>query len=316
MMFRSQSAYVPSSSLTRVWLKHISLALIWIGLGVFIGYSQSNHPLTELDSLDTAKNQSTDLISNTESKVKLVPNEQTKVKLCMQERESLEIKLRDLQSKLNFLDDAEKLNNFLRSLRVTNFELAELSHAYPLDSHTQVCLLKRSLMNSTLKIKSGDLVVSQGVLIGEISEINNDCFNLIPVESKQSSFEVVLEKSGVRGVAIGLGNRSIKLNTGRYEEATIELKYLERVTPAVVGERALLVRKRPFGKESSTSATIPTLSPLTVGEVVQAQIDENGLFQSALLTSPLNKSSISLVAIISVPAAQKNLSKITEKSSP
>ena len=89
------------------------------------------------------------------------------------------------------------------------------------------------------------------------------------------------------------------MKTNRLEEATIELKYLERATPAIIGERALLVRKHQAGDESHLSSPAFKLSPLTVGEVVEAKIDENGLFQSALLAPSLSQSSVSLVAIIS-----------------
>ena len=309
-MFRSHSNYIkgtPNSSYS--WFKHIVLAIIWFALGVEVDQrliqkpsSPSKSPLkpstdvslgaqaTEQSS--TAQNQ----LQDSEGKLVAVKRIDHQANQCRQKLEELHIELTDTKGRLELFDDATQMLSFLNSLRITEFELAELKHSYVLTAqNSKVCLLRQARKT----IKAGDLVVSQGVLLGEITEVKHNCFDIISVENEQSSFEVVLEESGVRGIAVGLGSKSIKLKTNRLEEATIELKYLERATPAIIGERALLVRKHQAGDESHLSSPAFKLSPLTVGEVVEAKIDENGLFQSALLAPSLSQSSVSLVAIIS-----------------
>ena len=63
-------------------------------------------------------------------------------------------------------------------------------------------------------VQPGDLVLSQGALLGEISTVSGDCFEMIPTASQLSSFEVQLEQSGIRGVAVGLGDQRESIKSG------------------------------------------------------------------------------------------------------
>ena len=155
-------------------------------------------------------------------------------------------------------------------------------------------------------VKIGDLVVSQGALLGEISEIQGQCFRMIPVESKQSSFEVRLEQSGIRGVVVGRGEEAeehkseLDPNFNRGERASMELKYLERSRSAVIGERALLVRHTDSMDEANKRTMLQQRWPsFAVGDVIEATLDENGLFQSATLASPLSRDAVDFVLIVS-----------------
>lgn len=300
-MFRSHSNYIKGNSSHQYsWLKYIITASCWLALGVVIGKNLNGSTLSSERSqknLSQASSVASKVSHSPKPKRLETAESDNQAKKCRQALEGLHIKLKDTKSRLELFDNASQLLSFLNHLRITEFELAELKHAYNLDQQkTKVCLLKRS----GITIKNGDLVVSQGALIGEIVNAENDCFDMISVESEQSSYEVVLEQSGVKGIAIGLGSRSIDLENNRFDKASIELKYLERAVPAIIGERALLVRKHQTAdKNYSPSPAHTILSPLTVGEVVDARIDENGLFQSALLASSLSQTSVSLVAIIS-----------------
>lgn len=314
-MFRSQSNLVRQRQSPHTpWIKHISLAIVWITIGVGIDQkliessTTQNHSVLALSKNDPKASQGANKPKL--NKIKLSSSD-SQLKECEQEREDLHIRLNDFKSRLELYDDTSQMHAFLNTLRVTEFTLAELKHSFvKKSSQTQACLLARTEQ----VIQPGDLVVSQGALIGEIAKVDKDCFEIIPVESDQSSFEVVLEKSGVRGIAVGLGSKSIKLDSNKYEEATIKLKYLERSASAIIGERALLIRKYQSSDQANFSVQMhPRLSPLTVGEVVQATIDENGLFQSALLASSLYRSSVSLVAIISIPTSTNRNSWLTDQ---
>ncbi len=161
-------------------------------------------------------------------------------------------------------------------------------------------------MSTRDMVKVGDLVVSQGALLGEISEIQGQCFKMIPVESKQSSFEVRLEQSGIRGVVVGRGEEAeehkpeLDPSSNRGEKASMELKYLERSRSAVIGERALLVRHIDSIDDANKRTMLQQRWPsFTVGDVIEATLDENGLFQSATLASPLSRDAVDFVLIVS-----------------
>ena len=292
MMLRKQSNYVGSNQSAHY--KQLIKVVIYLSIGALIGYhidrligsnTSSNSP-SETGQVQEAHN---------ESNIQLTKE----VKVKREQIEKLLIQLAQTKSELSSLYEIEELRQFVTDLRIQSFEVAELAHHFSISEHVpqKLCLMTRT----DRLIQSGDLIVAQGVLLGEISQIDGRCFTMIPVHSKLSSFEVKLEKSGVRGVAVGLGSTQIDHQLPSTETPTMALKYLERSEPAILGERALLVRK--IHKKSQSNLKLPSftrLPNLTVGEVISAEIDENGLFQSAFLTSPLSHSSISFVVIIPI----------------
>jgi hypothetical protein len=292
MMLLKQSNYVGSTQPAR--FKKLIKVVIYLALGVLIGryldrLTGSTKPLnlaSEAGQVEEVQNQSNIQLTK-------------EVKAKREQIEKLIIQLTQTKSELSSLYEIEELRQFVTDLRIQSFEVAELAHHFSISEHVpqKLCLMTRT----DRLIQSGDLIVAQGVLLGEISQIDGRCFTMIPVHSKLSSFEVKLEKSGVRGVAVGLGSSQIDHQRPSTETPTMTLKYLERSESAILGERALLVRK--IHKRSQPNLKIPSftrLPNLTVGEVISAEIDENGLFQSAFLTSPLSHSSISFVVIIPI----------------
>ena len=241
---------------------------------------------------------------------------------CERQLETLSVKLSQAQQSLTVYEELKGLQELSGVLSSGTYYVAELMRSLDDPSSTALkTLCLRSLSLSTgdnrstspkskrqRKIKAGDLVLSQGALLGEISSVNGDCFEMIPTASHLSSFEVRLEKSGIRGVAVGLGDQRKRhqekaRQQSRREQTAMEIKYLERSVPALLGERALLVRRRLQRQNTDLDARMMTkrrLPMFTVGEVVSAAIDENGLFQSALLATPLNPARIDYVLIYMV----------------
>lgn len=150
-------------------------------------------------------------------------------------------------------------------------------------------------------IKEGDLVAAQGALLGEVALVADRCVTVRPTVSELSSFEVRFAQSGLRGVAVGLGTQAGEETVG----ASMKLKYLERFSPAIPGEQVyLMMRPRSSSKTTMTQTTnenFKSFPALIVGEVLQAEIKENGLFQDAKITSPLRRSAVKWVSVISLP---------------
>ena len=95
---------------------------------------------------------------------------------------------------------------------------------------------------------------------------------------------------------MGLGERAGEETV----DESIRLKYLERSTPALIGERVYLVERTLDYREDHgvKSAQLNSLPALILGEVVNAQIKDNGLFQRAGVTSPLRREALSWVIVI------------------
>ena len=188
---------------------------------------------------------------------------------------------------LKLFQFSAELNNFRLSLgMITSSVNLPLHQPFSVCIHTQI----------ESKIRVGDLVASQGALLGEVIELIDDkCMKVLPTTSAQASFEVRLAQSGVRGVAIGMGELAEEESVG----ASIKLKYLERSVPAFVGEQVYLVARHQKSKGELASAQ--RLPSLVVGEVLNAAMKENGLFQEASVALPLRRAGIKWVTVISNP---------------
>ena len=322
-MWRKRSISIggPSSS-------ELSLSSVFMGvvIGVFIAFYFCE--LAQYSSKEVSEDQQ-DLRSSTDQEIRtseVSSNKASGLNHIKRRLESLSAELSVAMQRVSVLEELSGLHELSKILDEGEFHIAELSHTidHPnIQTLQNLCLRSLSFLtgkssrsaksSQALKraVKPGDLVISQGTLLGEISSVKGECFELIPTSSELSSFEVRLEQSGIRGVAVGLG----KANTSRAEasqspslikhrEASMQIKYLERSVPAVLGERALLVRHRHRANREEGSTLLneglylkSRFPMLIIGEVVDAGIDENGLFQSALLATPLDPSRLDFVLI-------------------
>ena len=112
-------------------------------------------------------------------------------------------------------------------------------------------------------LRSGLAVVADGALVGTVKQIQGELVEIILTSGEESSVDVVLEESRIRGSATGLG-----LGQG----FQVRLDRLQRTRLAIEGERALTT-----GREGLYPAG------LIVGWVVNVRRQESGLFQSANL---------------------------------
>ena len=112
-------------------------------------------------------------------------------------------------------------------------------------------------------LRSGLAVVADGALVGTVKQVQGELVEIILTSGEESSVDVVLEESRIRGSATGLG-------LGRGFQ--VRLDRLQRTRLAIEGERALTT-----GREGLYPAG------LIVGWVVNVRRQESGLFQSANL---------------------------------
>ena len=210
--------------------------------------------------------------------------------------EAQAIKLATLKGLNRSQDELLKLSIFAQQFTQYQVTLGVISSHIggTLNEPFSVCLPKPPQS----PLREGDLVTAQGVLLGEVSKVADRCVTVRPTVSEESSFEVQFAQSGVRGVAVGLGAQSEEEVMG----ASLKLKYLERTEPAQIGERVYLVshpRKSALSTPHLHLQKLNALPTLVVGEVIQAHLKENGLFQEAMLTTPLRRSGVTWVSIIS-----------------
>jgi hypothetical protein len=216
------------------------------------------------------------------------------LKILVQRNELQTVKTAELTEVKQERNELLKLFQF--SAGLVNYEallgVITSTPTRPLHQPFMVCLYSQTKS----PVKVGDLVAAQGVLLGEVIElVDHQCVNVLPTVSDQASFEVRLAQSGVHGVAIGMGERSGEEAVG----ASIKLKYLERSMPAFVGEQVYLVARHQ--KSKGEFASVQRLPSLVVGEVLSAEMKENGLFQEASVTLPLRRAGVEWVTIISTP---------------
>lgn len=211
-----------------------------------------------------------------------------------QTRERHSLELATLRGELQARDELTQLSRFSEHFHQYEVTFGAITGSTELNTRDtfSVCLSK----SPSKMIREGDLVVAQGVLLGEVARVLDQCVTVRATQNAESSFEVKLAQSGVLGVAVGLGERSGEETV----DAMMRLKYLERTQPALIGERVYLAA-HPAVKRSSTDLLFGPLPQLVVGEVLTAHIEENGLFQEATITSPLKISGVKWVSVISLP---------------
>lgn len=301
-MFRSQSnVYLGPSNNKRKYIIYIFCYLLGLLCGWKVNSLQTKDKKSVLitsQSTVGVNHQEDHSINKTTTSV-METNTQLKKEL-----EQLQLLLKSTEQKLASFQEVSSLIGMADHLGIPSYNLVELSLAN--SSNVSSGLRELCLINTSVTASVGDLIVAQGALLGEVQAVNHPCLKMIPVHSRLSSFEVRLEYSGIRGIAIGLGQRDQSLdeleisNTPLIKTAAMRLKYLERSVPAVLGERALLIRKSNEQSESLVKVKGGQRLPsLAIGEVVHAQIDENGLFQSAFLTPSLTLNSINYALILS-----------------
>ena len=220
---------------------------------------------------------------------------QDQVETFSQHRERQAVQAAELIEVKQTRDELLKLLQFSETLVNYQVSLGVVTSAPNLPLHQPFSVCTYQPDQSAVSV--GDLVAAQGALLGEVIELTDHrCVKVLPTVSSKASFEVRLAQSGVHGVAIGLGEGSGEEAVG----ASVKLKYLERSRPALIGEQVYLVARHQ--KSKGEFASVQRLPSLVVGEVLNAEMKENGLFQEASVTLPLRRAGIEWVAIISTPS--------------
>lgn len=223
-----------------------------------------------------------------------LPSLKAKVASLTQERDALLVQYAQAEEELKSLRELSHLAQVADRSPKYKFLFVELSQRRGAqgDQEFWACLVNEAERND---LKERQLVIAQGALLGEILKVTEACALLRMVTSEQSSYEIRLEKSGITGVAVGLGDRPGE----EVSRARLTIKYLERTSPAVIGERALLFNY--LQRSQTRPSKREPLPPLVLGEVIEATLEENGLFQSATLALPFRRDGVHWALVLVTP---------------
>lgn len=262
-----------------------SLVFVVVGGGLLLAYLMATDKLVW--QAKTSKVTQSDVTQSETKKTSQAACVDEQLKSVI-EVERLHVQLAQMKTELADYQEVKQLLRFQTDYPQMKFSLAKVLRPLP-DASRHVmnaCLVSQG---DRAKVKSGDLVVAQGFLVAEVIKTDQDCFEALMVSSDHSSFEIQLTSSGIRGVAVGLGDESEEETRG----ANLRIKYLERTSSAVIGEQAVVVRRFMHTKYRA-------LPQLIIGDVIRAHREENGLFQSAALTLPFRRETIKWVLVISL----------------
>ena len=277
--------------------------LSWMGMGILFifsivslkidGHPQSNQMLrqgimsitTPLHAFAQRQAQATQYLWNKYGQVDTV----------FVENKRLKHQVTILQNKLHQRQSLEKENHELRHLLYLKKKKRQLK-TVPVSLLTRLHTHNPSLIRMIApspkeysyhpsELKVGQSIISQNVLIGQVTSIDFPYLDVRPLFHSQTSIDVILKQTRLRGIASGQDPK-YRLENGK-SHFPLNLRYLERSRLALNGEFAL-------------STGIDGVYPkgLIVGQVVHAYIPENGLFQIAQLQPILLTENIQYALVV------------------
>ena len=128
------------------------------------------------------------------------------------------------------------------------------------------------------KVESGMPVLSADGLVGQVSRVSDERGEVLLLTDPRTAVDVVLEKSRVRGVAVGNGDP---------REHTMTLKYLDRTVPLIDGERVMT---------TGDDGRFP--SDILVGTVQVTQDGKSGPFRDAVVRPAARLDDVRLVYVV------------------
>ncbi len=133
-------------------------------------------------------------------------------------------------------------------------------------------------LDSTEGVEVGMAVVAQGGLVGQVRDLTDGNASVLLVTDPRSAVDVVLEKSRVRGIAVGSGHPT---------EYSAKLRYLNRSAQIVSRESVLT---------TGDAGRFP--AGLVVGSVAPASDAQGGPFQDASVQAAVDFDDLDLVYIV------------------
>ena len=128
------------------------------------------------------------------------------------------------------------------------------------------------------QIEIGMAALSAEGLVGQLSRVENGRAEVLLLTDPRTAVDVVLEKSRVRGVAVGNGDP---------QEHTMTLKYLDRTIPLIDGERVMTT-----GDDGRFPADI------LVGTVKMSREGPSGPFRDAVVRPAARLDDVRFIYIV------------------
>lgn len=197
------------------------------------------------------------------------------------ENDRLRRALADAQRQLG---DSQALESLIDLKRSTNAEtLGARVVSASVNSYFRVLRLK--LDRGDGEVEAGmPVIVPVGDhpgLVGRVQSVYGDYSTVLLVTDPQSSIDVVVERTGGRGVLTGLA---------REDAYRAEIEYLERGKEVKVGDVIVT---------SGLGSTVP--AGLAVGKIVKVTTVDYGLYQEVEITPAVDFSSLSSVLVVLAP---------------
>jgi rod shape-determining protein MreC len=131
------------------------------------------------------------------------------------------------------------------------------------------------------EVEPGMPVIDVDGLVGRVATVYGDYSDVLLINDPQSSIDVVIPRTGSRGVLTGLA---------REDAYRAEIEYLERDKEVKVGDAVVT-----SGLGSSVPAGIP------VGEIVAVKTKEYGLYQEVEVAPSVDFSALHTVLVVLAP---------------
>ncbi len=146
------------------------------------------------------------------------------------------------------------------------------------------------------EVDEGMPVIAPGGVVGQIRTVSGDRAEVLLVTDPRSAVDVVLERSGARGVAVG---------TGDADRYAARIEYLKRSEDAVVGDRVLT---------SGDDGRYPR--GLVLGELAKVDTPETGPFSKAELVPGADLGALEEVFVVLGPTGLTADGKQLQRDAP
>jgi rod shape-determining protein MreC len=133
-------------------------------------------------------------------------------------------------------------------------------------------------LDSTDGVEAGMAVIAQGGLVGQIRDVDDEHASVLLVTDPRSAVDIVLEKSRVRGIAVGSGHPT---------QYSAQLRYLNRSARIVSGESVLTT-----GDDGRFPAG------LVVGQVSPTVGGKGGPFKDAQVQAAVDFNDLEVVYVV------------------
>lgn len=157
-------------------------------------------------------------------------------------------------------------------------------------------VLRVNLDVGAAEVTEGMPVIAPGGVVGQIRTLAGDRAEVLLVTDPRSAIDVVLERSGARGVAVG---------TGEADRYAARIEYLQRAAEVSTGERVLTTGddgRYPRG--------------LVVGELTRVGDAEGGAFRKAELVPAVDLGGLEEVFIVLGPTGLTPDGKALQRDEP